>query len=51
MFNKEFDISQNYIDYHDSGKVAFTPDSKMKFDNVKVINGTVVDSGAPVIHP
>jgi hypothetical protein len=52
MFNKEFDISQNYIGLSDdSGKVAFTPDSKMKFDNVKVINGTVVDSGAPVIHP
>jgi hypothetical protein len=36
MFNKEFDISQNYIGLSDdSGKVAFTPDSKMKFDNVK----------------
>jgi hypothetical protein len=52
MFNKEFDISQNYIGLSDdNGKVSFTPDSKITFDKVKVINGTVVDSGAPVIHP
>jgi hypothetical protein len=51
VIGKDINITQNYIGLSDEvDKISFIPENKVKFDRVKVINGTVVDAGKPKVH-
>jgi hypothetical protein len=51
LIGKDININQNYIGLSDEvDKITFIPEDKVKFDRVKVINGTVIDAGKPKVH-